>query len=153
MTRYQETGTKGEQAVKKYCLCPECSKGNLRLLRPNFKCADVICDFCGFLAQVKARNIKRRGQKITRLLGAAWKPQKERMEAGIIFPLFIVDILKDRPIEIHYLDRNSQENIDGLYLPRKPLSRTARRAGWQGFYYDLSKVQDKIVTIWELASS
>ena len=84
-----------------------------------------------------------------RLLGAAWKPQQKRNEAGIIFPLFIVDILKGDPIEIHYLDKESQENIEGLCVSRKPLSKTARRAGWQGFYYDLNKVQDKIKTVWE----
>ena len=50
---------------------------------------------------------------------------------------------------IHYLDRESQKNVNGLYVPRKPLSKTARRAGWQGFYYDLTKVQDRIKTIWE----
>ena len=149
MTVYQETGNKGEQAVKKYCLCPECNKGKLKILPPNFKCADVICDFCGFLAQVKARNVKKRGQKLVSLLGAAWKPQKVRMESGIIFPLFVVDILRGRPVEIRYLDRKSQENIDGLYIPRKPLSRTARRAGWQGFLYDFSKVQNKIKTLWK----
>ena len=149
MTRYQETENKGEQAVKKYCNCPACKKGKLKILPPNFKCADVICDFCGFLAQVKARNVKRRGQKIKKLLGAAWKPQKERMEAGIIFPLFVVDIIKGLPIAIHYLDKESQENIDGFFVPRKPLSKTARRAGWQGFYYNMDIVQDKIETIWE----
>ena len=125
MTVYQETGNQGEQAVKKNCLCPKCNEGKLKILPPNFKCADVICDFCGFLAQVKARNVKKRKQKIERLLGAAWGPQKKRLGSGIVFPLFIVDILDRRPIEIHYLDRESQENVEGLYIPRNKLSKTA----------------------------
>jgi type II restriction enzyme len=47
----------------------------------------VICDFCGYLAQVKTKALT----KIpATLAGAAWIPQKERMDAGIYFPLFLV---------------------------------------------------------------
>jgi len=88
-------------------------------------------------------------KKIGKLLGAAWRPQKERLDADIIFPLFIVDILEGRPLEIHYLDKESQKNVDGLFVPRKPLSKNAKRAGWQGFSYDLDKVQTRIRTLWK----
>lgn len=110
MTILQEIGNTGEQAVKDHCVCPKCNKGRLKILPPNFKCADVICDFCGFLAQVKARNVKRKKQEIKKLPRAAWKPQKERMDVKIFFPLFIVDILKAQPIQIYFLDKEYLTN-------------------------------------------
>jgi hypothetical protein len=49
-----ELGKLGEALVVKRCNCARCKRsGTLRRLPPNFKCADVICDFCGYLAQVK----------------------------------------------------------------------------------------------------
>ena len=85
MTRYQRLGELGEKAVVKFCSCPECEEGDLKVLPRNFQCADIICDFCGFLAQVKTKRIKKIDEKIARLLGAAWKPFKKRLDAKIIF--------------------------------------------------------------------
>ena len=150
MTRYQRLGELGEKAVAKYCSCPECKEGDLKRLPRNFKCADIICDFCGFLAQVKTKRVKTTTEQIKILLGAAWKPFKKRLDANIIFPLFIVSVYNNKPVEIQFLDKESQRNNVDMFIPRKPLAKTARRAGWQGFKYDLTKVQDEIVTIWNL---
>lgn len=56
----------------------------------NFKCADVICDFCGYLAQVKTARVRNVDSIPNTVLGAAWGPQKERMASAIYFPLFLV---------------------------------------------------------------
>ncbi|MGK4455787.1 hypothetical protein, partial [Klebsiella pneumoniae] len=59
-TAKQLLGARGEIMVTKKCGCPRCKrKRTLRRLPVNFKCADVICDFCGFLAQVKTMNVVR----------------------------------------------------------------------------------------------
>lgn len=51
----QILGQRSDLAVTKLCKCAGCKRGGtLRRLPPNFKCADVICDFCGYLVQVKA---------------------------------------------------------------------------------------------------
>jgi hypothetical protein len=63
------------------------------------------------------------------VLGAAWGPQSERMEAAIYFPLFLV--LKDgvsSKYSIFYLSAVLQTKA--MFKPRKPLSADARRAGW-----------------------
>jgi hypothetical protein len=99
----------------------------------------VICDFCGFLAQVKTSNTTDLAKIPPRLLGAAWKVQQERMAAGIYFPLFLV-LAKDRKTAIYYLSADIQ--FPELFVARKPLSKKARRAGWQGFVYDLSTLAD-----------
>ena len=137
-TTKQKLGEFGERTVAKQCACPKCKKGKtLRLLPKNFKCADVICDFCGYLGQVKTNSTNNIEKLPKRVIGAAWGPQKQRMEAGIYFPLYLV-LVKDKKYAIYYLSADHQR--PEMFVPRKPLSDRARRAGWQGFYYDLSVI-------------
>lgn len=77
-TNKQILGKFGEQAVVKNCTCPKCKKNKtLKLLPSNFKCADIVCDFCGYLAQVKSSTVKNVDTLPHQILGAAWGPQKE----------------------------------------------------------------------------
>ena len=90
-TARQLLGTFGEQRVVADCSCPRCKRAETLVRLPtNFKCADVICDFCGYLAQVKAARVGNIEMVPKAVLGAAWGPQKERMVAAIYFPLFLV---------------------------------------------------------------
>ncbi|MFM7542985.1 MAG: hypothetical protein ACKO2I_06065, partial [Actinomycetales bacterium] len=91
-TKMQALGDKGEELVRSKVDCPKCKKGKktLRILPRNFRCADLICDFCGYLAQVKTTTVEVQSKLPKSILGAAWEPQRQRMEAGIYFPLFIV---------------------------------------------------------------
>ena len=147
-TPRQTLGTFGEIAVAKDCQCPKCKRSKtLVRLPPNFKCADLICDFCGYLAQVKASTVRDITTLPKTIMGAAWGPQKDRMEAGIYFPLFIVLVEKDNPdtYSIFYLAVDFQ--TPEMFRPRNPLSATARRAGWQGFHYDLEPVRGSIIRL------
>ena len=93
------------------------------------KCADVICEFCGYLAQVKSNNFKDINVFPKTVLGAAWGPQKERMDAGIFFPLFIVLFSETNSKEfgVYYLSADMQTKE--MFVPRKKLSVNAKRAG------------------------
>ncbi|RWD80468.1 DpnI domain-containing protein [Mesorhizobium sp.] len=145
-TKRQELGVFGEQRVVSDCACPRCKRQKtLVRLPPNFKCADVICDFCGFLAQVKAASARSLDRLPKSILGAAWGPQRERMESAIYFSLFIVLATTDRSYAIFYLAADLQE--PDMFKPRKPLSETARRAGWQGFVYDMNAVMNRAVRL------
>ncbi len=147
-TAKQQLGELGEVLVTRSCKCPKCKKGGtLKRLPTNFKCADLVCDFCGYLAQVKASQVKDVSKMPKKILGAAWGPQKERMDAAIYFPLFIVLVLESdhTAFSIYYLSADLQE--PDMFLPRKPLSSTARRAGWQGFYYDMEVVRESLVNL------
>ena len=136
-TEKQKLGDFGEEMVVKNCHCPKCKKEKtLKLLPKNFKCADVVCDFCGYLAQVKAKSVKDINSVPKQIIGAAWGPQQERMNAGIYFPLFIVLVCKSE-FSIFYLSADLQ--VPNMFVPRKPLSSNARRSGWQGFYYDMQQ--------------
>jgi hypothetical protein len=145
-TTKQELGKHGEALVCTHCACPRCKrKKTLKRLPPNFKCADVICDFCGYLAQVKARRTKQIDLLPKTILGAAWSVQKERMDAGIYFPLFLVQVHPDNAFSIFYLAADLQS--PSIFIPRKPLSLKARRAGWQGFTYDIGEYHGSFVRI------
>lgn len=135
-TDKQLLGNRGEQLVVKLGSCPKCKrKKTFKALPANFKCADVICDFCGYQAQVKATTVADPAKLPATIPGAAWGPQKERMDAGIFFPLYIVAEAKNGPSAVYFLPADFQ--TFEMFKPRKPLSETARRAGWQGFVIDL----------------
>lgn len=140
-SKNQTFGTFGEKKVCKYIVCPKCKRGKtLRLLRQNFVCADVICDFCGYLAQVKAKTKRNIDTLPSTVPGAAWAPAKVRMDSGIYFPLFIV-LVDGKRFSIFYLSADLQ--TPALFVPRKkPLSSKAKRAGWHGFDYDLRNVPE-----------
>jgi hypothetical protein len=106
----------------------------------------VICDFCGYLAEVKASTTNNLAVVPPRILGAAWGPQKARMEAAIYFPLFLVLVQKGtRAYAIYFLSADLQ--MPEMFSPRNPLSANARRAGWQGFVYNLEPVRQRLVRL------
>ena len=129
------------------CTCPKCKRPKtLKRLPTNFKCADLICDFCGFLAQVKACTVENPESPPDSVLGAAWGPQKERMDAAIYFPLYVVAIAKQgRARAVYYLSADLQDA--DIFEPRKALSSSARRAGWQGFHYRLTHIHDRLIRL------
>ncbi|MGW9169666.1 hypothetical protein ACWGPP_18600, partial [Agromyces sp. NPDC055657] len=59
-TDKQLLGAGGERLVARHAHCPGCkpSTKTFKTLPPNFKCADLICDFCGYLAQVKTKRVR-----------------------------------------------------------------------------------------------
>lgn len=137
-TSKQQLGAWGETLVARVCKCPGCKRPKtLKQLPTNFKCADLICDFCGFLGQVKAMTVRSVSTLPRMVLGAAWGPQKQRMDSGIYFPLFLV-LRAQSESAIYYLPTDLQS--PAMFVARNPLSSSARRAGWQGFMYALDAV-------------
>lgn len=132
-TKRQLLGEYGEKLVVRKCTCPKCKREKtLRRLPKNFKSSDIICNFCGFLAQVTTTSVKDVSVIPDKILGAAWGPQEERMNSSIYFPLYIV-LRSEKKQAIYYLAVDFQERK--MFFPRNPLSGDAKRAGWQGFYY------------------
>jgi hypothetical protein len=146
-TARQLLGSFGEQRVVQECQCPRCKRNRSLVRLPNnFRCADIICDFCGYLAQVKCARVRTIDFVPNEILGAAWGPQQERMKSGIYFPLFVVLTNMARSqYAIFYLSADLQE--PSMFRPRSPLSAKARRAGWQGFIYDLRPVSGRFVRL------
>lgn len=143
----QKLGNWGEKKVAAICSCPACKRKNTtRLLPTNFKCADLICDFCGYLSQVKTARVTDTLKIPKKLLGGAWTPQAERMKAGVFFSLYVVlttDMSKD--FSIYFLPADLQTHE--MFEARKPLTKDARRAGWQGFVLHCGLVRDRFVRL------
>lgn len=148
-TDKQLLGESGERLVAKHARCPGCkpSGKTFKILPPNFKCADLICDFCGYLAQVKTKRVE--GTLPDRcpdsVLGAAWGPQRDRMDAGVFFSLYIVLVNPSDRAAIYFLPRDLQTRE--MFVERNPLSPTARRAGWQGFMIRMDRALSPAVRI------
>ncbi len=138
-TEKQFLGKFGEKVVATSQHCPKCKrKKTLKSLPPNFKCANIVCDFCGYLAQVKSFTTKNTDRLPDQIPGAAWGPQKERMDAGIFYPLYLVAVSSSsKSYGLWYLPADLQNFA--MFVPRKPLSAKAKRHGWQGFMIDLRK--------------
>lgn len=142
-TKNQALGDKGEIAISKLIPCPRCNKPkHLTRLPTNFQCADVICKFCGFLAQVKATQLRGSGTELpSTILGAAWGPQHEQIIAGIYHGLYIVCYdSTDKLVRIDFIPAHILQVTPEIFEPRRPLSETVKRAGWQGFIIRLDKV-------------
>lgn len=78
-----------------------------------------------------------------KILGAAWGPQAERMKAGIYFPLYLVLYKNNKEFSIFYLSADLQ--MPKMFIPRKPLSESVKRAGWQGYMINLETAADKSI--------
>ena len=145
MTSLQDLGRRGEEIVCDYADCPRCKRPRtMRRLPTNFKCADVICDFCGYLGQVKAVKTPLIDRIPDQIRGAAWGVQLERMDAGIFYPLFLV-LIDGRRFACYYLAADLQSAA--MFVARKPLGPHARRAGWQGFMYVLREKKHAFVRL------
>lgn len=145
-TTRQQLGAFGERVVCERSACPRCKRTKtLRRLPTNFKCADVICDFCGYLAQVKTVTTNVIDTVPNTVLGAAWNVQQERMNAGIYYPLFLVLVADPKHVACYYLAADLQS--PEIFSPRKPLSASARRSGWQGFMYVLKEKKQAFVRL------
>lgn len=146
-TDKQKLGDWGERVVSKSCDCPKCKRQRTtRLLPPNFKCADLVCDFCGYLSQVKTARVRDIDRLPKTLLGGAWGPQHERMLAGVFFPLYVVLVNAEaKKHSVFFLSADLQTT--SMFQARKPLSDSAKRAGWQGFLINCDVVRDRFVRL------
>jgi len=79
------------------------------------------------------------------VLGAAWNVQQERMDNGIYFPLFLVLVSSPKDFSCFYLSADLQSA--DIFSPRRPLSPSARRSGWQGFTYVLRNRKNAFVRL------
>ena len=116
--------------------CPNCSSPKLDWLKPGTKASDYQCPSCGFWFQLKSKQ-SRIGNSITDGAYAAM------MEA----------VREDRAPShffLHYdLTTWSVRNLllvpyfafpPSAIIKRPPLAATARRAGWVGCNFDLSRI-------------
>ena len=134
-----DTGRIGEEAVVRFVKCPRCNEKKLtRLVERGFPCVDVICKFCGFLAQVKS-TIGEVGERPTRALGANWEPQKKQILADIFHALYVVSVENGKANRIWYVPEHMLRVSPAAFEPGNVTydGKSRRR---QNFVYNLQKI-------------
>jgi type II restriction enzyme len=67
------------------------------------------------------------------------------MNSGIYYPLFLVLVADPKHFACYYVASDLQP--PEIFSPRKPLSASARRSGWQGFMYILKEKKQAFVRL------
>jgi type II restriction enzyme len=114
--------------------CPICNeKKALLKYKANEKSKDVKCEKCNSQIQIKATKQNKKNQKCLKLLGAEYKTTCSSIKENTVHYLIVLYTVVGSIYTI-----NNIYFIDRIYInescviPRKPLSSTAKRAGWQG---------------------
>ncbi len=123
-----------ENWVQKNIVC-ECS-GNFENQLANQKSIDAICNNCGKKIQIKAsnKNFKPNLNNELKIMGAEYKTTLKSIQDGNDWDLILVAYDKNKTIVTQILKILSKDINITCVVPRKKLSLTARRAGWQGCY-------------------
>jgi type II restriction enzyme len=137
----------GEQNL----FCPNCSSPKLTWLEPGHPASDYSCPQCGFWYQLKSQKT-RIGISITDGAYAAMMEAIKRDRAPSYF--FLHYDLATWTVR-NLLLVPSFAFPPSAIIKRKPLSVTARRAGWVGCNFDLRRIpaEARIAVVRAIASS
>ncbi|MGA3283539.1 MAG: DpnI domain-containing protein [Verrucomicrobiota bacterium] len=116
--------------------CPNCSSPKLARLRNNTKASDYSCPACGFWYQLKGQQ-SRIGSSI---MDGAFEAMMEAIRQDEMPSLYFMQYelatwsVRNLLLVPHFAFPPS------AIIKRKPLSPTARRAGWIGCNFNLSRI-------------
>ena len=113
--------------------CPYCT-AELLPHPANTKTTDCFCDSCGAEFQIKsmAKNFGRT------LLGAEYQTTLASVQAGKHPSLILVHYSGAYVVDVQLI--HQAWITSSCIIPRSPLKPPARRAGWQGCTFDLSRI-------------
>ncbi len=115
-----------------YCL--DCEADGLSRLPANTPVADFACASCGARYQLKAKN----GRFAGRIEGAAYQPTLRAIRDKTM-PEHVLVTYDLRFRTVVFVDAIPGASIsEDRVVARKPLSASAKRAGWQGCTIDVS---------------
>jgi len=116
--------------------CVNCSVRELTRLPDNTRVRDFVCTSCQTGYQLKSLQ-GRFGGKLT---GAAYGPTIEAVREGLMPEHILVEYDRRFSTVVWVHAYPGQLITEERVIPRKRLSETARRKGWQGCTIDLSDV-------------
>jgi len=121
--------------------CPECG-GTLSEYRGSMKGKDVYCESCGADFQIKSSSKPFKKS----IVGAEYSTTLNSVKAdnSPSFMLLHYNMSNMMVVDFQIIHR-SAINEDNV-IPRKPLSKTARRAGWQGCFINIDNVSQSAKT-------
>ena len=125
-----------EYYIKSNIKCVRCNDNNFEKCKTNEQSKDLICISCNQKFQVKAKsatqkqfnNIKNKNKFKT--IGGEYSTTLKNINQQIDYFIILYEKQSYKIINILYI-KNESINSDCI-IPRKPLSITAKRSGWQG---------------------
>ncbi len=125
-----------EYYVKDNISCVRCNSNNLDKCKVNEKSKDIICKNCNQKYQIKAKNATQKtannikNKNVFKTVGGEYLTTLNSINEHIDYLIILYEKQSYKIINILYI-KNEDINSTCI-IPRKPLSETARRAGWQG---------------------
>lgn len=123
----QKIRVMSENWVGKNIFCPICGNSHISNLGNNMPVADLQCDNCGEIYELKSKKGKI-GKKIN---DGAYSTMLERINSSSNPDLFIMSYSQDYQVTDLILIPKFFF-VESIIEKRKPLPPTARRAGWVG---------------------
>ena len=116
--------------------CIKCNEMNWLECNVNEKSKDQICKNCGKKYQIKCKNISEKSYNNIKkndeikTIGAEYNTTLKNIENQIDYIIILYKKINNDILGIIHIksDNITYNNI----IPRKPLSNSAKRAGWQG---------------------
>ncbi len=134
-----------EYYIKNNVNCVRCNDKNFEKCKTNEQSKDLICINCNQKFQIKAKsvtqkqvnNIKNKNKFQT--IGGEYSTTIKNINEKIDYLIILYEKESYKIINILFV---KNENITAnCIIPRKPLSITAKRAGWQGCYILFENIQ------------
>ena len=129
-------GEAGEYYIKSKIRCVRCNDNNFEKCKTNEQSKDLICISCNQKYQVKAKSVTQKqvinikNKKKFKTIGGEYSTTLKNINEQIDYIIILYEKQSYKIINILYI---KNENINSVcIIPRKPLSITAKRAGWQG---------------------
>lgn len=116
-----------ETWVGKNIFCPVCGNPHICNLGNNMPVADLACDNCGEIFELKSKQ----GTIGNKIVDGAYTTMIERINSLTNPDLFILNYSKNYQVT-NLLIVPKYFFVETIIEKRKPLSMTARRAGWTG---------------------
>lgn len=127
-----------ESWVSHNIFCPSCGNLHISNLPNNMPVADFKCEHCGEVYELKAKNSKI-GKKIA---DGAYSTMIERITSTSNPDLFLMQYTKDLQV-VNLTLIPKFFFVPSIIEKRKPLSQSARRAGWVGCNILFSQIPEQ----------
>lgn len=116
-----------ESWVSSNVFCPCCGRERIHELKNNMPVADMQCDRCGEIFELKSKN----GHIGNKIVDGAYNTMIQRINSATNPELFILQYTVDyRVTDLTLIPKFFF--VPNIIEKRKPLSQSARRAGWTG---------------------
>lgn len=128
------------RAAEIYCCekikCIKCNEMNWSECDTNTKSKDQICKNCGKKYQIKCKNITKKLynnikiNKEFKTIGGEYNTTLKSIEDEIDYIIILYEKVNHNILDIIHI-KSVNITSDNI-IPRKPLSKNAKRAGWRG---------------------